>query len=126
MDATPNDAVFAALGDPTRRRLVEALAGSSATATTLARGLPITRQAVAKHLSMLAAADLVEAERRGRETRYSLRPEPLREVAGWADQVGAEWTDRLRRLERTLGPGGAGGEARATTRSDQRQSGRGP
>lgn len=102
MDASPPDAVFAALGDPTRRRLVEALASSSATATGLARGLPISRQAVAKHLSMLQSARLVEAERQGRETRYTLRPEPLREVAGWADAVGAEWTDRLRRLERAL------------------------
>jgi DNA-binding transcriptional ArsR family regulator len=102
MDASQSDAVFAALGDPTRRRLVEALASSPATATGLARELPISRQAVAKHLSMLASAHLVEAERLGRETRYSLRPEPLREVAGWADAVGAEWGDRLRRLERTL------------------------
>jgi DNA-binding transcriptional ArsR family regulator len=102
MDASPSDAVFAALGDPTRRRLVEALASSSATATGLARELPISRQAVAKHLSMLASVDLVEAERQGRETRYTLRPEPLREVAGWADSVGAEWSDRLRRLERAL------------------------
>jgi DNA-binding transcriptional ArsR family regulator len=102
MEATPPDEVFAALGDPTRRRLVEVLASSSATATGLARELPISRQAVAKHLSMLASAHLVEAERQGRETRYTLCPEPLREVAGWADAVGAEWSDRLRRLERAL------------------------
>jgi DNA-binding transcriptional ArsR family regulator len=87
-----SDSVFAALGDPTRRRLVESLAASPATATALARDLPISRQAVTKHLSLLASADLVEAERRGRETRYSLRPEPLREVSAWADRVGAEWT----------------------------------
>lgn len=97
------DAVFAALGDPTRRHLVESLAGSPSTATVLARELPISRQAVAKHLSMLAAADLVSAERRGRETRYALRPEPLREVSAWVEGVGAEWTDRLSRLERAVG-----------------------
>jgi len=96
------DAVFAALGDPTRRHLVETLAASPATATALARDLPISRQAVAKHLAMLSAAELVATERRGRETRYTLRPEPLREVSRWIDAVGEEWTDRLSRLERSI------------------------
>ena len=98
----PADAVFSALADPTRRQLVESLAGSPSTATSLARGLPISRQAVAKHLAALRAAELVSAERRGRETRYSLRPEPLREVSAWVDSVGAEWSARLSRLERAL------------------------
>ncbi|MFN8150690.1 MAG: metalloregulator ArsR/SmtB family transcription factor [Solirubrobacterales bacterium] len=96
------DAVFTALADPTRRGLVESLASSPATATDLAKGLPMTRQAVAKHLAMLAAAELVSTERRGRETRYTLRPEPLREVTRWVDAVGDEWTDRLSRLERSI------------------------
>ena len=99
----PADAVFTALGDPTRRLLLESLAGAPATATVLARDLPISRQAVAKHLAMLAAADLVASERRGRETRVTLRPEPLREVTRWVDAVGAEWADRLARLERAVG-----------------------
>lgn len=98
----PADEVFAALGDPTRRRLIESLATAPASATGLARDLPISRQAVAKHLAMLAAADLVASERKGRETRYSLRPEPLRELAGWAEQVGEEWEGRLGILKRTL------------------------
>ncbi len=96
------DAVFAALADPTRRGLVESLASSPATATDLAKGLPMTRQAVSKHLAMLAAAELVSTERRGRETRYTLRPEPLREVSRWVDAVGDEWADRLSRLERSI------------------------
>jgi DNA-binding transcriptional ArsR family regulator len=96
------DAVFAALADPTRRALVETLAASPATATVLAKGLPMSRQAVAKHLAMLASAELVASERRGRETRYTLRPEPLREVSRWVDRVGDEWTDRLARLERAV------------------------
>ena len=98
----PTDAVFTALSDPTRRHLVESLATAPATATGLARGLPISRQAVAKHLSLLAAAELVVSERRGREARYTLRPEPLREVTRWVDDIGAEWTDRLARLERAV------------------------
>lgn len=96
------DAVFTALADPTRRLLVESLAGEPSTATGLARDLPITRQAVAKHLTALRAAELVSAERLGRETRYSLRPEALREVSSWIDAVGSEWTRRLSKLERAL------------------------
>ena len=70
--------VFSALSDPTRRHVVEALASrETATATELATELPVTRQAVAKHLSALSSAGLVESERRGRETRYRLTPEAL-------------------------------------------------
>ena len=100
----PDDAVFVALGDPTRRRLIESLASASASATTRAHELPITRQAVAKHLSLLAAAELVDSERRGRETRYTLRTAPLRDVSGWARAVGAEWEGRLARLQGSLRP----------------------
>jgi DNA-binding transcriptional ArsR family regulator len=62
----------------------------------------MSRQAVAKHLAMLTSAELVASERRGRETRYTLRPEPLREVSRWVDRVGDEWADRLARLERVV------------------------
>ena len=97
------DAVFAALADPTRRRIVELLAtGDQATATRLAAGLPITRQAVTKHLDALDAAGLVAHRRVGRETRYRLTPEPLGGAAGWIASVGAEWDDRLGRLARLL------------------------
>ena len=98
----PADAVFAALADPTRRALVETLSASPATATVLAKDLPMSRQAVAKHLALLSSAELVSSERRGRETRYTLRPEPLRDVSRWVDRVGDEWADRLARLERAV------------------------
>jgi ArsR family transcriptional regulator, cadmium/lead-responsive transcriptional repressor len=97
------DAVFAALADPTRRHVVERLAGGGAlTATSLARELPITRQAVAKHLASLRAAELVSSERAGRETRYRFEPRPLAEAAGWIARVGGEWDERLGALERLL------------------------
>jgi DNA-binding transcriptional ArsR family regulator len=96
------DAVFTALADPTRRQVVERLAGGSATATGLARELPITRQAVAKHLALLRAAELVSAARVGRETRYRLEPQPLSEAARWIARVGGEWDERLGTLERLL------------------------
>ena len=62
----------------------------------------MTRQAVAKHLGALRAAELVDVERVGREARYTLRPEPLAEVAGWIADVGGEWDARLGDLERLL------------------------
>jgi ArsR family transcriptional regulator, cadmium/lead-responsive transcriptional repressor len=97
------DAVFAALADPTRRRVVETLAGgSTVTASALAADLPISRQAVAKHLAALRRARLVGAERVGRETRYRLRPQPLGDAAQWIVSVGAEWDERLADLQRLL------------------------
>jgi DNA-binding transcriptional ArsR family regulator len=97
------DAVFVALADPTRRRVVETLArGGTVTASGLAAQLPMTRQAVAKHLSALRGADLVTVSRVGRETHYKLRPQPLDEAAHWIQMVSAEWGDRLEALRRSL------------------------
>jgi len=96
--------VFAALADPTRRRVVSELASrQSVTATELARVLRITRQAVAKHLSALADAGLAAPTRQGRETRYELTPAPLEEAVEWISSVGGQWDDRLARLERHVG-----------------------
>ncbi|HKH40417.1 MAG TPA: metalloregulator ArsR/SmtB family transcription factor [Solirubrobacterales bacterium] len=93
------DSVFGALADPTRRRVVETLAqGGTVTASGLADQLPITRQAVAKHLSALRGADLVTSTRVGRETHYKLRPQPLDEAAKWMQTVSAEWDRRLEAL----------------------------
>jgi DNA-binding transcriptional ArsR family regulator len=96
-------AVFAALADPTRRHLVEALAARpGATATGLASSLPISRQAVAKHLGLLREAGLVSRRRSGREALFELDPEPLGEAAAWLGQVGAEWERSLGRLRALL------------------------
>lgn len=92
-------AVFAALADPTRRQVVRLLAARGAiTATEGAGALPVTRQAVAKHLQALADASLVEATRQGRETRFRLTPEPFATAAAWMSEIGAEWDVRLTRL----------------------------
>lgn len=97
------DAVFAALADPTRRGIYRALAGGRAdTASDLARQLPISRQAVSKHLAALADAGLVASERRGRETRYRPTPAPLADVSAWMDEVGALWDARLASLARLV------------------------
>jgi ArsR family transcriptional regulator, cadmium/lead-responsive transcriptional repressor len=93
------DAVFAALADPTRRAVLRSLADRpELTASRLAGELPVTRQAVAKHLAALHRAGLVEAHRQGRETRYEVTPAPLVEAMGWMADVGRRWDARLARL----------------------------
>jgi DNA-binding transcriptional ArsR family regulator len=92
------DAVFTALADPNRRRLLAAVSSSPATATELADGLPISRQAVVKHLSALADAGLLDRERCGREVRYHVTPEPLSDAVGWMAEVGGQWDERLAAL----------------------------
>jgi DNA-binding transcriptional ArsR family regulator len=100
--------LFAALADRHRRFVVETLASrGTATATQLAAELPVTRQAVTKHLAALRAAGLVRATRRGRETRYELDPAPLDSAAGWIDRVGRQWDDRLDALSRHVAKGRA-------------------
>ena len=93
--------VWAALGDPTRRTILEQVASAGGlTATQLAAGLPISRQAVAKHLAVLQDAGLVDGRRAGRELRYVPTPAPLGEAIGWMTGVGARWDGRLAALER--------------------------
>ena len=92
--------VFAALADPTRRTVMEHLARAPSTATQIAAELPVSRQAVAKHLGVLADAGLVRAERAGRERRFSPTPAPLGEAISWMAAVGGEWDERLASLER--------------------------
>jgi DNA-binding transcriptional ArsR family regulator len=97
--AEPADAVFAALADATRRSILAAVSERGpVTATALAAELPISRQAVAKHLALLREAGLVRADREGRETRFTARPEPLHDVAAWATATGRRWDDRLDKL----------------------------
>ncbi len=70
--------------------------------TELAAELPVTRQAVAKHLAALNEAGLVESRREGRETRYELTPAPLGAAMDWMAGVGAEWDARLAALRKHL------------------------
>lgn len=95
--------VFSALADPTRRHVLERLAErGSVTATEVAGDLPMTRQAVAKHLSALAEAGLVAPHREGRETRYRLQAEPLNGAMEWMASVGGRWDERLAALRSRL------------------------
>jgi DNA-binding transcriptional ArsR family regulator len=96
-----DDALWAAVGDPTRRRVLDALLEhGEATTTTLAQGLPVTRQAVAKHLAVLNSVGLVEGQRSGREVRYVVRPERLDDAAEAMARAAAQWDRRLARIKR--------------------------
>ncbi len=95
------DEVLAALADPTRRDVLDQLSQRGPlTATQLADGAPVSRQAVVKHLATLAAAGLVAGERRGREVRYSVQAGALDDAAAWLADVGAAWDRRLASLRR--------------------------
>jgi DNA-binding transcriptional ArsR family regulator len=102
-DITP---VFFALADPTRRHLLDLLAESGfASATALAAHVPISRQAVLKHLRVLEDAAVVGHERAGREVRYHVRPEPLTASARWLTDRANAWDRRLAALKRAAEAG---------------------
>jgi DNA-binding transcriptional ArsR family regulator len=95
------DEVLTALAEPIRRRVLDVIAShGEATATSLAAELPITRQAVSKHLSILEDAGLVAGHRRGREVRYAVRPGPLDATARWLTGLADEWDSRLAVIKR--------------------------
>jgi DNA-binding transcriptional ArsR family regulator len=100
-DTTVPEAVFEALADPTRRDVLDRVVErGSVTATELAEDLPVTRQAIAKHLAVLRAAGLVTSRRSGRETRFTGDPAPLNAATRWLAETGAAWEERLTRLQR--------------------------
>lgn len=96
-----DDGLWAAVADPSRRRVLDILvARGQATPTTLAAELPFTRQAVAKHLAVLERAGLVEGHRQGREVRYVVRPEGLDAASQAMALVAARWDERLAAIKR--------------------------
>jgi DNA-binding transcriptional ArsR family regulator len=98
------DAVFVAVADPTRRLLLERLRATDGQSLgDLAAGLPITRQAVTKHLDVLRSAGLVRVRRAGRERLHELDPAPLQAVDDWLAPYAAAWDERLAALKRHLG-----------------------
>lgn len=91
--------VFAALGDDTRWSILAALGEAEASASALAERLPVSRQAIAKHLAVLRDAGLVEPVRAGREVRYRVLGAQLSATAQRLDAIGAEWDRRLARIK---------------------------
>jgi DNA-binding transcriptional ArsR family regulator len=97
------DAVFAALADPTRRRVLRLVAERGPTsATLLERELPVSRQAIVKHLAVLHRAGLVSGQRAGQEVRYALVSRSLDEVSDWIAEIGSQWDERLARLRQLV------------------------
>jgi DNA-binding transcriptional ArsR family regulator len=95
--------LLAALADPTRRAVFERLnATGPASASRLASEMPVSRQAIAKHLGLLDSVGLVDRSEQGREVVYSARVAPLAEMASWLQNVGDVWDARLSRLKETL------------------------
>jgi DNA-binding transcriptional ArsR family regulator len=96
-----SDPLWGAIGDPTRRQILDALlAEGEATATELAQRVPVSRQAVAKHLEALERAGLVNRRRFGRDVRFAVEPERLENVARAMTRIADEWDDRLSRIKR--------------------------
>jgi ArsR family transcriptional regulator, cadmium/lead-responsive transcriptional repressor len=119
--AAEADELWSAVADPTRRRVLDLLLDrGEATATTLAFALPVTRQAVAKHLVVLDRAGLVEGRRRGREMRYAMRPERLDVAARSMARVAAEWDTRLAAIKRIAEAAAAAQRHHAHAREEHR------
>jgi DNA-binding transcriptional ArsR family regulator len=96
-----DDDLWSAIGDPTRRRLLDLLLlDGDGTATTLSQRLPVTRQAVAKHLGVLDRVGLVRATPAGREKRYRVDDAQLARAVAQLASVGSAWDARLRRIQR--------------------------
>ena len=99
--ATIDDDLWSAVGDPTRRRLLDLLLVDGAgTATSLSDQLPVSRQAVAKHLVVLDRAGIVHGATEGRERRYRVDHDQLERAAAQLSEVSSAWDGRLRRIAR--------------------------
>ena len=100
MTTAVDDDLWSAVGDPTRRRMLDLLlADGEGTATSLSVRLPVTRQAIAKHLSVLDRVGLVHATPAGRERRYRVDEAQLSRAVAQLSSVGAAWDSRLRRIK---------------------------
>jgi DNA-binding transcriptional ArsR family regulator len=99
------DTVLQALSGPSRRTVLDTLAGGPATAGELAALLPIARPGVSRHLRVLREAGLVEVRQQAQRRVYSLRPEPLAEVSEWLDRYRALWEQRLDALHTEIARG---------------------
>lgn len=115
VDAEVDDILWVAVGDPTRRRMLDLLlAGDGGTATTLSQHLPVTRQAIAKHLGVLDRAGLVRSRPAGRERIFSVSEAQLGRAVAQLSLVGATWDARLQRIKR-IAESIEQGETRSTT-----------
>jgi DNA-binding transcriptional ArsR family regulator len=114
-----DDELWAAVADPSRRRVLDLIVGrGEATPTALAGELPFTRQAVAKHLAVLERAGLIEGHRHGREVRYVVRADGLTAATQAMARAAARWDTRLEAIKRLAESGHIDKSAR--TRAEPR------
>jgi DNA-binding transcriptional ArsR family regulator len=97
------DAVFAALGHPARRSIIRQLAGGEASVSELAEPLQMSLNAIAKHISVLSTAGLIENRKQGRVRRCQLVPGPLRVAQAWLGDYGEFWEQQFDSLAAHLG-----------------------
>jgi ArsR family transcriptional regulator, cadmium/lead-responsive transcriptional repressor len=122
MSVLVDDDLWSAVGDPTRRRMLDLLLdGGSATATSLSDRLPVTRQAVAKHLVVLDRVGLVHATTAGRERQFRVDQAQLARAVAQLAEVGGAWDSRLQRIKRVAETIQRGKDAdrRTTTKTDK-------
>ncbi len=101
MSTAIDDDLWSAIGDPTRRRILDLLlAEGASTATALSQHLPVSRQAIAKHIAVLDRAGLVKGTAIGRERRYDVNPEQLARAVAQLASVQTTWDARLSRIKR--------------------------
>ncbi|MGF7122817.1 ArsR/SmtB family transcription factor [Rhodococcus sp. TAF43] len=101
MNSVVDDGLWSAIGDPTRRRMLDLLlADGEGTATSLSEQLPVTRQAVAKHLGVLDRVGLVHVTPAGRERLYRVDDAQLARAVEQLNAVGSTWDARLQRIKR--------------------------
>ncbi len=101
MSSAIDDDLWSAVGDPTRRRILDLLlADGDGTSTTLSERLPVTRQAVTKHLGVLDRVGLVHVTPAGRERRYGVDEAQLARAVAQLSAVGATWDARLQLIKR--------------------------
>ena len=99
-DQTDDDNLWEAIADPTRRKLLDLIvARGHATATTLTTDMPVSRQAISKHLSLLQRVGLIHGHRQGREVRYEVREHRLADATGALAEVANRWDRRLRAIK---------------------------
>lgn len=94
--------IFQAIADPTRRGIIALIALQSMTPNAIAENFNMTRQAVSKHLRILAECELVKQEYQGREIYYSLEINKMKEVDAWIDQFRKIWETRFHQLDHVL------------------------
>jgi DNA-binding transcriptional ArsR family regulator len=98
--SSDDDELWEAMADPTRRKLLDLLvARGQATATTLTADMPVSRQAISKHLLLLQRVGLIDGHRQGREVRYAVREQRLAEATSALSEVADRWDRRLRAIK---------------------------